>query len=887
MATLLTRPSLTLTVLVVILASLSPSSNAALPASITSSNANCIGETVSPEGSEIDVAAMLSHEEGSSNAAVFRAVDLTFEGTLTISCPSSTSTRDYRIPIMITIVNGSTQQGVMPASPHILVVGVLGRGSRVCIEGGLYTFVGASSSFVGITNTTLVGGSTIELVGASFTAPRSPLSQVKFAIINASSLVIADGSTLSVANATVDLQSDASVSNQFYVVDSRLPSRLLHVLNNSFVTFTGIVVRLINSTVAGEWVGGTLLCWDFTISDNSTVYSDNVALVLRSASLQKMLEWSGLQVLNALLISSKSTLAIIGTTVGLVGANLTGESRFYALWVQNPSVSNGSAVIVANTKFSLFDSTLEGPHSAYAVKVSSPTWLSDGSRLYVQNTYVTMIGCRLQQFTLHVVQLAAATYLSAGCILHVALTTIDLRITHALQLDIRVFFTAAITASEGGTLSFTGTAVSFQNATWVEASTLMILFITSHTIIDSGSAMSIADTNVDVDGLVSLEPLNVHIVQCNSFIQVTKNSTLNVLFVKAVTRNPSPNVATVCTIVKGMPIRIDGIVVVENIQVEGWGSSLIESTQLLGGSGRLQITNSFTWGQAIVTVPEIMDSYLRIYVCRSFLNNSACTKPTADVFPCARNISLLTQLCTPTVTVPYASSTQTTPTQKTLVLSPSESPSPTHIRSTTPTSSATLTTSVTVHEHCNYTCSDVVALVVAAGGNDDAIACQDVHWPTSEASGGCTPLSIPYASTTGGRKAHVLLRLRGVADVVTPTLGTQLDSSLSTVRAQYASRTFLSATNGSVVMIVEILREATEPARAEMCSLTLSSLGLPCVSSDGSHLPRFEIELGSSPAPLSEGEKTAIGVVSVVSVDLQLVAAVGLGGRARLQYCTR
>ena len=145
--------------------------------------------------------------------------------------------------------------------------------------------------------------------------------------------------------------------------------------------------------------------------------------------------------------------------------------------------------------------------------------------------------------------------------------------------------------------------------------------------------------------------------------------------------------------------------------------------------------------------------------------------------------------------------------------------------------------------------------------------------PEGQAAVGCAPLALSYSATYNGRRALVLVHIRGAFGMV--PAGIDLIASLSTVDAILIPGA-LSILNGSAVMVVEVQRRADEPVRGESVSLSVPHTGLPCSSFQRDGLPTFNVELGASPAPLSEGEKTAIAVVSAVSVDLQTVAAVGL-----------
>ena len=134
---------------------------------------------------------------------------------------------------------------------------------------------------------------------------------------------------------------------------------------------------------------------------------------------------------------------------------------------------------------------------------------------------------------------------------------------------------------------------------------------------------------------------------------------------------------------------------------------------------------------------------------------------------------------------------------------------------------------------------------------------------------------LPYAATYGGKRALVLVHIGGPFDATYVSAeALHLTASLATVDASLVSGT-LTVVNETAVMVVEVARHAAEPARAESSTLTLPPLGLLCATST-SLLPTFNIEVGSSPSPLTEDEKTAIAVVSVASVDLQTVAAMGL-----------
>ena len=113
-----------------------------LASSITAGTTNSIGDTVPSTGTTLNVTTMLANAVGA--AAVFHAVGLQFGGTLTIACPTTVSS--YTKPLLVTIINGSTQAGV-PAAAHIKISGVLGGGSRVSITGGSYTFVNADPSY--------------------------------------------------------------------------------------------------------------------------------------------------------------------------------------------------------------------------------------------------------------------------------------------------------------------------------------------------------------------------------------------------------------------------------------------------------------------------------------------------------------------------------------------------------------------------------------------------------------------------------------------------------------------------------------------------------------------------------------------------------------------
>lgn len=189
-----------------------------------------------------------------------------------------------------------------------------------------------------------------------------------------------------------------------------------------------------------------------------------------------------------------------------------------------------------------------------------------------------------------------------------------------------------------------------------------------------------------------------------------------------------------------------------------------------------------------------------------------------------------------------------------------------------PSLPSTSSQSSSIHPFCNFSCIGVVVLAP----NSDPHSVVDEFWSSSSPFGAqalsCAPISLSYSSTHNGRRPLVLVQIEGPFDPQAQTLGARLFVSLSSVVVSVVAES-VSVKSRSAVMVIEFQRHADEPAQAASSSLTLD---MPCSGQPGASSPNFIVELGSSPAPLSEEEKTAIAVVSVLSADLQTVAAVGL-----------
>ena len=138
----------------------------------------------------------------------------------------------------------------------------------------------------------------------------------------------------------------------------------------------------------------------------------------------------------------------------------------------------------------------------------------------------------------------------------------------------------------------------------------------------------------------------------------------------------------------------------------------------------------------------------------------------------------------------------------------------------------------------------VAAVPLPAVSNATAAVLEYTYDPAMKHLG-CSPLTLPYEATYDGRRALVLVHIRGRFNpAYAPTAAVPLTSSLSTVEASLLPGALFTA-NGTVV-VVEVVRHAAEPAQAEISSLTLA-VGHQCTPHTGDGLPTFNIELSPHP----------------------------------------
>ena len=317
-----------------------------LPSSITAGYTTSNGDTVGASGATLDVTSMLIHAGGNASA-VFYADGLMFAGILIVTCP--TAADSYLIPLLVTILNGTTQAG-MSATHHVTLSGVLAGGSRVSILGGSYTFVNTNpSNFLRAPAAfTVTASSTLEVVGASFAVPTSfTKAGVSTAVMYAELINVSNSSTLSIVNAVVAVR-NVSVGGSWSLFVLYAPSTMLS--NNSTLFIKGTTIGAHGVNVASQG-GNWMMCVVYVFSSATVDDSSNLSIADTTIMVSDVRVW-GLWQLYVLYsyppitLSTNSTLSIEGSTIGVYNTSVAGNWQLYALSVYASATKTQSSLSI-------------------------------------------------------------------------------------------------------------------------------------------------------------------------------------------------------------------------------------------------------------------------------------------------------------------------------------------------------------------------------------------------------------------------------------------------------------------------------------------------------------------------------------------------------------
>eukprot|EP00658_Telonema_sp_P-2_P009472 TRINITY_DN13540_c0_g1_i5.p1 TRINITY_DN13540_c0_g1~~TRINITY_DN13540_c0_g1_i5.p1 ORF type:complete len:500 (-),score=73.66 TRINITY_DN13540_c0_g1_i5:1979-3478(-) len=263
---------------------------------------------------------------------------------------------------------------------------------------------------------------------------------------------------------------------------------------------------------------------------------------------------------------------------------------------------------------------------------------------------------------------------------------------------------------------------------------------------------------------------------------------------------------------------------------------------------------------------------------------------------------------TPTIT-PSIVVTSAQLRSKTIAVTKSttQMPAPPNTTTTTATTSNTTTTTPVTTlppssslPSCNYSCTDVISLQRLQGSSSPQQAMLDYITTTYSlptTNQGCTPLRIPYITTSNGGVAHILAHILAPLNTTFPlpasltTTSLSSPSAVSVVLIASSNFTISGDSSSSMVLILELRRgTSTDDSPSASQPIQASSLlptGLvPCTPQpssssspiSGGGIPWANFQLEAPPTILNQGERAVVAVVAsaMASADLQTVAAIGL-----------
>ena len=675
-----------------------------LPASIVAENTVSIGDLVPAIGSVLHVTSMLANS-GAVEAVVFHAELLQFRGTLQIECPTTAS--EFSKPLLVTIVNGSTNAG-MSATAHINVSGVLTGGSRVSIIGGSYTFINSNPIyFMQATSFVISGRSVVELIGLSFAMPPTFTGGGFVAVLlsgPSSPITLSESSNLSIVDITMSMF-NVSVVGVWEVYILYTFSSPTTLSNESRVSISGTTFGMSNVSVGTN----LMLCVVFansspiTLSDSSSFSIEETTVVVHNATASGFWDTYGLYIshssttlsnrsilsfvntfvelsdvkgdygrffllfatLSSITLSINTTLSIVGTTANVYNAKLGVNLRLNFV-----SVTNSPITVVSDSTMSIKDSTI-GVHNVTMMSFArlwvmysfSPIALYNNSALTIEGIAVVVdnvkVGSNWQFYVLWLASIPSTiSDNSAITIDNSTVATYNVAVAGNWQFYV-LWVQSSMTIVSDSTLSIKDTTIGMHNVTTVGFAQLWIMSTSSYLALSNNSTLTIERSTVGANNAIAGGDWLLYILSISTTLSIPLGSSVSVVGV-AVDFASVNQVFECVVVIVYEELSVSGLLLLRGAAVGGLPARWLSASTSVTGTGHVVVANMATEGvREMVSVPQLISgSAPTFHVCRNYVNGTLCAL-TPNSFPCAVNISHHVRICTQTSTLlapPTASS---------------------------------------------------------------------------------------------------------------------------------------------------------------------------------------------------------------------------------------